>query len=289
MDMEEKDWIQKTLNKNQVLNRAKHKRCRLSVFVSIFIGIVICFQLFSPVYSQIPKSASEGIVTESLESAGIDSTLLDKMTAAIESNEYPNIHSVLILSNGKLVYEHYFPGKDEIWGHPIGIVNHDRDSLHDMRSASKSVVSACIGIAIGKGLIRNENENIWKFFPEYADLDSGDKAKLTLKDLLTMSSGLDWDESISYNDPTNSEIQMDYSIDPIRYVLSRPLAHPIGAVWNYNGGGTEVLAAVIHKVDFILMLLQSNICSSQLELHITIGRNCHPKAPINRYLRLPQG
>jgi CubicO group peptidase (beta-lactamase class C family) len=178
----------------------------------------------------------------------MDSGMINKMTNVIVTGEYPNIHSVLIAKNGKLVYEKYFPGKDEILGESIGVVNHHKDTLHDIRSVTKSVVSACIGIAISQGKIKNVEQKIWDYFPEYNELSKGQKSNLTIKHLLTMSSGLEWNENIPYTDPNNSEIQMDQSSDAIQFVLSRNSVHPPGTVWNYNGGTTQVLAAIIKKV-----------------------------------------
>jgi hypothetical protein len=80
----------------------------------------------------------------SLKNVGFDSVRIHAMTNAIAKQEYPNIHSVLIVKNRKLVYENYFDGKDEIWGTSIGMVNHSKDSLHDVRSISKSVISASL-------------------------------------------------------------------------------------------------------------------------------------------------
>jgi CubicO group peptidase (beta-lactamase class C family) len=179
---------------------------------------------------------------------GIDSAVLMRMQADIDNGVYPNFHSVLIAQHGKLVYEHYWPGKDEILGNDLGVVAHDKDSLHDMRSCTKSFVSACIGIAIAQGKIKSVETPVFSFFPEYAAQDTGIKASLTIRDLLTMSSGLDWNEMIPYNDPKNTEIRMDRNKDPIGFVLSQPMAQPRGAVWNYNGGTTQVLAAIIQKV-----------------------------------------
>lgn len=184
----------------------------------------------------------------SLKNVGFDSVRIHAMTNAIAKQEYPNIHSVLIVKNRKLVYENYFDGKDEIWGTSIGMVNHSKDSLHDVRSISKSVISACIGIAIAQGRIKDENQKVWDFFPEYADLNTGEKSNLTIHHMLTMSSGLEWNENIPYTDPANSEIQMDNSNDPVYHVLSRPLATTPGTTWNYNGGCTQVLAAILFKV-----------------------------------------
>jgi CubicO group peptidase (beta-lactamase class C family) len=177
-----------------------------------------------------------------------DPLTFQRMQAAIDSGLYPNIHSVLVARHNEVVYEHYWPGKDEILGEDLGVRLHGVDSLHDMRSITKSFVGACIGIAIAQGKIRDINVPVFSFFPEYARLDTGMKRTLTLRHLLTMSSGLDWDETRPYTDPRNSEIAMDRSPDPIGFVLSQPMAYPPGTMWKYNGGTTEVLAAIIRKV-----------------------------------------
>jgi CubicO group peptidase (beta-lactamase class C family) len=182
------------------------------------------------------------------QTGGLDSTVLMAMQTDIDNGIYPNIHSVLIARGGGILYEHYWPGKDQRLGFDLGVAVHGRDSLHDMRSCTKSWVSVCIGIAIAQGKIKSLETPVFSFFPEYAAQDTGMKASLTVRDLLTMSSGLDWDESVPYNDPKNSEIKMDFAKDPIGYVLSQPMAHPRGTVWNYNGGTTQVLAAIIQKV-----------------------------------------
>jgi CubicO group peptidase (beta-lactamase class C family) len=179
---------------------------------------------------------------------GVDVGALNALEKKIGDGVYPNIHGLLIARHGKLLYEHYWSGKDEIFGRSLGVVPHGADSLHDMRSVTKSFVGACIGIAIAQGKIKGVDVPVFSFFPEYARWDSGGKKGLTLRHLLTMSSGLDWDENRSYADPLNSEIAMDRSPDPIAYVLSRPLVHEPGTTWTYNGGTTEVLAAIIKKV-----------------------------------------
>ena len=188
-----------------------------------------------------------GIEPASPKSVGMDSLMLNNMTRAIVNTEYPNIHSVLIVKNGKLVYENYFPGEDEIRGTRLGRIQHGIDSLHDLRSVTKSVLSACIGIAIAQGKIKSEDQKIWEFFPEFNEFKTGKKADITLNHLLTMTSGLDWNENIPYTNPANSEIQMDESDDPVKYVLSRKLVTTPGETWNYSGGSTEVLAATIKK------------------------------------------
>lgn len=188
------------------------------------------------------------IETAAPTSVGMDSVILKKMTETIAKGDYPNIHSVLIVKNHKLIYENYYAGNDEILGKSLGVIRHHKDSLHDIRSVTKSVVSACIGIAVSQKKITDIEQSVWDFFPEYAKLEIGEKAKLTIKNLLTMSSGLEWNENIPYTDPANSEVQMDASPDPIEFVLSRKSLDTPGTKWNYNGGTTQVLAAIIKKV-----------------------------------------
>ena len=178
---------------------------------------------------------------------GIDTSIIHSLEAAIENGTYPNIHSVLISHHGKLVYEKYWAGKDEYWGNDVGITVHAKDSLHDIRSISKSVVSACVGIAIQQGKIKSVDQRVFDFFPEYRRQDTGIKSLLTVKHLLTMSSGLSWNEDVPYDNPENSEIKMIRSSSPVEYVLSQPMDFPPGKVWEYNGGTTQLLAAIIEK------------------------------------------
>ncbi|MEX0287628.1 MAG: serine hydrolase domain-containing protein, partial [Flavobacteriaceae bacterium] len=138
-------------------------------------------------------------------------------------------------------------GEDEIWGDSLGVIQHGKEKLHDVRSISKSVVSSCIGLAIEQGKIRDVNQKIFDFFPEYSNYNVGQKSALTIKHLLTMTSGLEWNEDVPYTDPENSEIQMTSSPDPMEFVLSRPLEVGPGEVWKYNGGTTQLLAAIIKK------------------------------------------
>jgi len=178
---------------------------------------------------------------------GFDASLLNKIDTAVSNGTFPNIHSVLIAKNDKLVFEKYWPGKDEVWAVDKGIVLHSRDSLHDIRSISKSIVSACFGILLQQGKIKSVNQKIFDFFPEYAKQDTGLKSLLTIEHLLTMTSGLKWNEDVPYNNPENSEIRMINSGKPVEYVLNQPMEVPPGQVWKYNGGTTQLLAAIIER------------------------------------------
>jgi len=170
------------------------------------------------------------------------------LTKLILANTYPNIHSMLILRHGKLIYENYFAGEDEIVGKgPAGYVNHTIDDLHDCRSISKSFTSACIGIAIKQGFIKSIDEPIYSYFTEYAKYFDPAKRKITIRHLLTMTSGLKWDENTPYLDPKNSEIQMDESDDPVQFILSRKLTSVPGTTWNYSGASATLLGEILRK------------------------------------------
>jgi len=216
---------------------------------SLLFYLLILF-FFSSCDQQEKKQSAvndEGIAVASMADVGIDSSIVNKIDTAITNGTYPNIHSLLITRNSKLVYEKYWPGKDQSWGDNFDLINHGKDSLHDIRSISKSVVSACVGIAIKQGKIKSVDQKVLDFFPEYTKLDTGIKSLLTIKHLLTMTPGFVWNEGIPYSNLENSERRMDRSANQIEFVLSQPMEFAPGQVWNYNGGCTQLLAAIIEK------------------------------------------
>ena len=158
------------------------------------------------------------------------------------------VHSVVVIRHGKLVFEQYFPGYDQPWGQPDGQYEFSATTKHDMRSASKSVTSLLIGIAIDRKLIAGVDEPVLKFFPDYAAVKQPGWDAITLRHLLTMSSGIKWDEARAWTDPKNDEPHLVVEPDPLGYVLSRPVAAPPDTLWTYNGGGTELLGSIIERV-----------------------------------------
>jgi CubicO group peptidase (beta-lactamase class C family) len=155
---------------------------------------------------------------------------------------------VLVVRHGRLVYEHYFAGEDQRWGQPLGRIAHDAATRHDLRSITKSVTSLLVGIAVDTGWIKDIDAPVLSLLPQYADLRSPDKDRITLRHLLTMSSGLAWSEDLPYSDPRNSERLMSDAPDPYRYVLEQPFAEAPGTRWNYSGGSTALLSAVLKQV-----------------------------------------
>ena len=198
-------------------------------------------------YSTKPKDLFDGIATASVKEVGMNAHVVNENLEKIANGTYPNRHSLLLYKDHKLVLEKYFPGEDEIWGHRIGHVKHGKHVLHDVRSISKSVVSASMGIAIEKGFVQSIHQNVFDFFPEYIHYKSEGREHLTIEHLLTMTVGFEWSEEIPYSNPVNSQIEMDFNADPLAYFLSRPMRAKPGTEWCYNGGTTEALAAIIKR------------------------------------------
>jgi CubicO group peptidase (beta-lactamase class C family) len=182
------------------------------------------------------------------ESVGLSGATLCAMVTWLDDWKQSNVHAVLVVRHGALVFEHYFSGNDEQWGSPLGTVAFGPETKHDERSVTKSVVALALGVAIDRGSIKSIDEPVLPFFPEYADLRTPAKDRITLRDLVTMSAGLEWHEDDTpYASAANSENRVDDAADPYRYALQQAVIAPPGQVWTYNSGATELIGAVLKK------------------------------------------
>jgi CubicO group peptidase (beta-lactamase class C family) len=227
-----------------------NRRSMLFIPVFAFTAIYGCSQVhYRPAkyaYQQ-PQPMADSILTGNLLQAGMDTTAIVQLTKLILADSFPNIHSLLIAKDNKLVYENYFDGKDENWGTNLGYAKHDAAVLHDTRSISKSVVAACIDIAIRQQKIKSVDDPVFDYLPNYAQYKTAQNEKITIRHLLTMSSGIQWDENVPHGTAANNETQMERSLNPVEYVLSQPMDTIPGAVWKYNSGGVQVLAEIIRN------------------------------------------
>lgn len=194
-----------------------------------------------------PSSIDDGWEIASPDSIGMDGAQLCAIAARL-AQRATSVHSVVVIRHGKLVFEQYIPGYDQPWGQTDGQYEFTATTKHDMRSASKSVVSLLVGIAIDRKLIAGVDEPVLKFFPNYAAMKQPGWDAITLRHLLTMSSGIKWDEARAWTDPKNDEPHLVTEPDPLGYVLSRPVATPPDTLWTYNGGGTELLGNIVEQV-----------------------------------------
>jgi len=194
-----------------------------------------------------PSAAADGWQVATPDEMDVDATRFCSLSEMLAKSTWLNVHAVLVVRHGKLVFEAYAAGMDENWGEPLGVVAHDAATKHDVRSVSKSVVSLLFGIALDRHLVHSIDDAVVDYFPDYADLRTTEKGRIQLQHLLTMTSGIEWDEQRSYQDPKNSEIMMIGSSDPYRFVLSHAVKSEPGKVWNYSGGSTQLLAGVLER------------------------------------------
>ena len=199
---------------------------------------------------------------EKPESKGMDIDSLKSYSNILKSGKLGYIDGMLITRGGKIIFEEEYthnydslylqtktaPGKynyyDTDW-HPFY-----RDSkLHTMQSVSKSLTSAAIAIANKNGDIPDLNANIMNYFDDYkSSKPDPRREKITILDVLNMSSGIKWDESsMAYTDPSSDCVQMELSNDWIQYVIDREMAESPGTKFNYNSGETMLLSYLINK------------------------------------------
>lgn len=195
-----------------------------------------------------PHTASAEVALEPAtpESVGFAADLSSRFAALQESGRLLNVHGVVAFRKGRLMFERYMAGTDEMWGQPLGTVDFKADTLHDMRSVTKSIVGLLYGIALGQRRVPAVDQPLLAQFPEYPDLAKDpDKARLTIFHALTMTLALDWNE----DDPLrhSDEVLMDSAPDRYRFVLERAMLGPPGKGYKYNGGATTLLGRLIER------------------------------------------
>ncbi len=197
------------------------------------------------VYS-VPVNHNDGWETASVEDVGISLQPLTSMMNYYNTIEH-KIHSILIVKNGKLVFEEYFPG------YTVGSSSNDFegdyvtfswDRVHITCSVTKSFTSALVGIAIDKKFIKNEKVTIFSYFPDYSHLQDKQKNKITIEHLVTMTAGLEWDDS---EGPESDRNQIWQESDPIGFILDRPVVDEPGTVYLYSGGNINLAGEIIKR------------------------------------------
>lgn len=180
-----------------------------------------------------PKRIKDDLLTGNINQSGLDNTLLTSMMDKIIEGQYPNVHSVLITKGDKLVFEEYF-------------YEYNRNKLHELRSATKSFISALTGIAIDKGFIEDETRSVLSYFPEYEiEKNTSEKKKITVKHLLTNQSGLDCD--ISNANSLGNETVMSNTNDWVKFTLDLPMVDTAGGRGMYCSGNPITLGRIIEK------------------------------------------
>lgn len=166
---------------------------------------------------------------------GMNDSLLSVMDAQILAGTYKDIRSLLIIKNDNVVFEKYY-------------ARNTQHELVQIFSSTKSVTSALIGIAIQQGKIKSLDERLLSFFPEYTNVENLDvwKKEITLRDVLTMSAGFEWDEyKYPLEDLNNPVSKLAESHDWIQYMLDRKMSNEPGTVFNYTTGNAILLSGIL--------------------------------------------
>lgn len=244
-----------------IFSRFKNRPTGSAIYLSFFLIGIYCL-IFSCSKNEntteptagyqytVPLQTEDGWEIASLTSVGMDQLpMINCMNDLSEVAEH-RIHSLLIIKDGKLVFEEYFQGDKFNLAQFTGESGFDRDDTHNLCSVTKSFTSALIGIAIDQGYIQSVNQSVFDFFPEYAYIlnTEPEKSDITLEHLLTMTSGLEWDdETYSYFDPRNDMYRLFSNSNPIKYILLKPLIETPGTFFAYRNCNTNVLGEIVRK------------------------------------------
>ncbi len=204
-----------------------------------------------------PPETGDGWATASPADVGVDESVLVDLLDLINRTDNHLIHSLLIVRDQKLVFEEYWSGTD-LRPEDLGEVERDfdRNMLHYVASVSKSLTSALCGVAIEHGFIESIDDSLFSFFPRRDHLLNDDNRGITLRHLLSFTSGYDWNEfEYAFGDPRDSHYQMFNTIDPLGYLLGRTVNTTPGDVFLYNSGDTNLLGEIIRKTSLSATLV----------------------------------
>ncbi len=172
--------------------------------------------------------------TSSPPAQGLNAAILSALVNRIRQRQIRDLDSLLIVRNGHLVVEEYFNG----WG---------PNDLHTLQSDTKSVTSLLTGIAIQQGKLPGVSARAIDYFSEYQPISNLDarKSALTVQDLLTMRTGMDWSEA-NYNGSPLQRMN-ECLCNWLRFVVDWAMREQPGTRFEYNSGGVIMLGGVVQK------------------------------------------
>jgi CubicO group peptidase (beta-lactamase class C family) len=184
-----------------------------------------------------PVTVADGWAVGTPESQGFDTSVLAAMDQRLRSRDIAGVDALLIARNGRLIYEGYFTPQTGM------------ERRHFLASVTKSVASMVVGVAAQQGRVGTFDQSIAPLFPEAEDLFTADPRKrdITLRHVLTMTAGLDWDHK-AVTDRDRDDIHIKTAPDAVRYVLEKPLMREPGTLFDYNSGNSMLLTGLIPNV-----------------------------------------
>lgn len=197
--------------------------------IAVKVPKIVINENLVPVQKIQPNSGWE------ISKANFNNNKIEALNRKIAEGRFEDINGIVVIKEGKLLIEEYFNGET-------------RDSLHNPRSVGKSFASTILGIAIKDKFIKNENALLKDFYDlkSYKNY-STKKDSVTLKSLLTMSSGFLGDDND--NESPGTEDKMQSSDNWVKFALDLPIHKDkvIGKDYNYFTAGTGLLGDIIHK------------------------------------------
>lgn len=159
---------------------------------------------------------------------GVDASLLEVADARALA-ELPDLSALLVVRGGEIVFERYYGG-------------HAPETPINVRSVTKSVTGALIGIALADGDIESLDQTVGELIPDRIPLGADPRTRdITVEHLLTMTAGWDWDASTDYQRVIASDNWVDLT-------LSLPVVFEPGTVYTYNTGGSHLLSVILAEV-----------------------------------------
>ena len=180
------------------------------------------------------ETRAEGWEVTSLEAEGLDPSRFELLIGLIREDVFRKVDGIVVARHGKILVEKYFHG-------------YGRDDPHEIRSATKSISSALVGIAIDQGHIPGVGDGLYRHFQEREPLRNQDerKSRITLENLLNMTTGLDCDDMDSAS--AGNETNVLETEDITRFMLDLPMAHEPGEHWAYGTGIAHLAGSVIES------------------------------------------
>ncbi len=172
---------------------------------------------------------NDGWSVSYIDSQQMNGDKLASIIADIPQNN-PKLDGIVLIKNGKLIVDQYYNG-------------YHADSLHKIWSITKLVSGTCIGIASDNNLL-SIDDSIINYLEEFAPDNPSELSNITIKHLLTMTSGLDW---VELGGPGSIGYQLPYSDNWVSFVLKQSKKHPAGELYNYSTGNSILLAPILKK------------------------------------------
>ena len=179
-----------------------------------------------------PVQLNDGWKIDTVSSVNFNMSRFNEIINSVCSeNENLFVRSLVIVKKGKLLVEAYPKNPN------------DRDEPHQVWSVTKSFVSILTGIAIDKNYIKNVNDGVFNYLPEYKKYTSGDFLSITIQQCLTMRSGIDYD-----NDSAEEEDLLAQVPDELtKYIVERPMKTKPGTEAYYKNSDPQLLVKVIEN------------------------------------------